>query len=50
MMESMALEGSWVSHTSGGAALLSIRGQDKILESPAEFEVSGISFLQMVWL
>ncbi|KAJ4026831.1 hypothetical protein NW752_001787 [Fusarium irregulare] len=49
MMESMALEGSWVSHTSGGAALLSIRGQDKILKSPAEFEVSGISFLQMIY-
>lgn len=48
MMESMALEGSWVSHTSGGAALLGIRGHDKIMKSPAEFEVSAISYLQMV--
>lgn len=47
-MESMALEGSWVSHTSGGAALLSIRGQDKIMKSPEEFEVSAVSFQQMV--
>ncbi|CAG7560943.1 unnamed protein product [Fusarium equiseti] len=48
IMESMALEGSWVSHTSGGAALLSIRGQDKIMKSPEEFEVSAVSFQQMV--
>ncbi|RFN53397.1 fungal zn2-cys6 binuclear cluster domain-containing protein [Fusarium flagelliforme] len=49
IMESMALEGSWVSHTSGGAALLSIRGQDKIMKSPEEFEVSAVSFQQMIY-
>lgn len=48
MIESVALEGSWVSHASGASALLHMRGQDKIMKSPAEFEVSAICFLQMV--
>ncbi|XEV07189.1 hypothetical protein FSHL1_012476 [Fusarium sambucinum] len=49
MHESIALEGSWVSHMSGASTLLSIRGQDKIVESPAEFEVSAVCFLQMIY-
>lgn len=48
MHESIALEGSWVSHMTGASTLLSLRGQDKIIESPAEFEVSAVCFLQMV--
>ncbi|KAF4441834.1 hypothetical protein F53441_11919 [Fusarium austroafricanum] len=49
MDESIALEGSWVSHTSGASILLSIRGQEKILKSAPEFQVSVISFLQMIY-
>ncbi|GKU22396.1 unnamed protein product [Fusarium langsethiae] len=49
MHESIALEGSWVSHMSGASTLLSIRGQDKIIQSPAEFEVSAVCFLQMIY-
>ncbi|CEI70510.1 unnamed protein product [Fusarium venenatum] len=49
MHESIALEGSCESHMSGASTLLSIRGQDKIIESPAEFEVSAVCFLQMLY-
>ncbi|KAM0371985.1 hypothetical protein ACHAO7_008336 [Fusarium culmorum] len=49
MHESIALEGSWVSHMTGASTLLSLRGQDKIIESPAEFEVSAVCFLQMIY-
>ncbi|WZH50069.1 Zn2-C6 fungal-type domain-containing protein [Fusarium acuminatum] len=46
--QSIALEGSWVSHTSGGCTLLTLRGQDKIIESSTEYEVSIITFMQMI--
>ncbi|KAH6951998.1 hypothetical protein DER45DRAFT_577430 [Fusarium avenaceum] len=46
--QSIALEGSWVSHTNGGCTLLTLRGQDKIAESSTEYEVSIITLMQMV--
>ncbi|KAG8665342.1 hypothetical protein FPOAC1_010137 [Fusarium poae] len=46
--QSVALEGSWVSHISGGCTLLNLRGQDKIIECPAEYEVSILIFMQMI--
>ncbi|KAF5568817.1 hypothetical protein FPHYL_2624 [Fusarium phyllophilum] len=46
--ESIALEGSWVSHISGGCTLLELRGQGKIIDSPSEYEVYIIIFMQMI--
>ncbi|CVK85243.1 uncharacterized protein FPRN_06880 [Fusarium proliferatum] len=46
--ESIALEGSWVSHISGGCTLLDLRGQGKIIDSPAEYEISILIFMQMI--
>ncbi|SCO42971.1 uncharacterized protein FFMR_07131 [Fusarium fujikuroi] len=46
--ESIALEGSWVSHISGGCTLLDLRGQGSIINSPAEYEISILIFMQMI--
>ncbi|KAF4996705.1 hypothetical protein FGRMN_4363 [Fusarium graminum] len=46
--KSVALEGSWVSHTSGAWTLLFLRGQSKVVESHAEYVVSIITLMQMI--
>ncbi|KAF5965411.1 C6 finger domain-containing protein [Fusarium coicis] len=46
--ESIALEGSWVSHISGGCTLLELRGQSNIIDSPAEYEISIFIFMKMI--
>ncbi|KAG8353808.1 hypothetical protein FVEN_g8152 [Fusarium venenatum] len=46
--KSIGLEGAWGSHISGASVLLKMQGQKKTAESSIAYEVSIVSYMQMI--
>ncbi|KAL6918517.1 hypothetical protein FSST1_010012 [Fusarium sambucinum] len=46
--KSIGLEGAWGSHISGASVLLKMQGQKKTTESSIAYEVSIVSYMQMI--